>query len=79
MERPTVGSREGFLAFLFDLLDHVDAVQPDNDSVYTYIQAAAAWLNEADAFYLMMGEAQDTSEANWQVFADLLWAALTRS
>jgi len=64
------------LTFLFELLDHIDAVKPENDTVYSYIQAAAAWLEDADGFYKNIGEARDTREADWQLFADILSAAL---
>ena len=76
MERPIVRNREEFLAFLFDLMDHIDAVKPENDTVYTYVQAAAAWLRDADGFYTNIGESRDTGEADWQLFADLFAAAL---
>lgn len=77
MKRRTVRSREEFLTFLFELLDHIDAVKPANDTVYLYVQAAAAWLEDADGFYKNIGEARDTKEADWQLFADILAAALT--
>jgi hypothetical protein len=76
MERPIVRNREEFLTFLFELLDHIDAVKFENGTVYQYVQAAAAWLHDADGYYRNIGESRDTREADWQLFADMLCAAL---
>ena len=48
----------------------------DESAVYSYVQAAAAWIEDSDGFYKNIGEARDTNEADWQLFADVLAAAL---
>lgn len=74
-ERPKVTSKKEFIDLIFDLLDHNDAVEWENDTVYDYLHAMAAWLEDADGFYSNIGEKCDTSKASWQLFADMLQEA----
>ena len=75
MQRRIVTSREELERLIFDLLDDNDAVEWDNDTAYSYLQAMAAWLHDSEGFYRNIGEQCDSNEASWQLFADMLQAA----
>ena len=73
--RPAITSKEQFLNFLFDLLDHNDAVEWENDTVYSFLQAMAAWLDDAEGYYKNVELDFDVEIPSWQLFADMLLAA----
>ena len=74
-ERANIESRQALIELIFNLLDHNDAVEWENETVYTFLQSLAAWLNDADGFYQNMAEKTDPNTASWQLFADALQAA----
>lgn len=74
-QRPIVKTKQDFAKLLFEMLDHNDAVKWENDTVFSYLQAMAGWLADADGFYRNIGENLDTAEPSWQLFADMLQAA----
>lgn len=74
-DRPVVNSREELIDLIFALLDDNDAIEWENDSAYSYLQALAAWLANAESFYNNIGEAVDFDKITWQIFADALQAA----
>ena len=73
--RPIVKNKELFLTFLFELLDDNDAVEWENDDIYSLLQAMAAWSNNADGFYKNINIEFDRSNPSWQLFFDMLVAA----
>jgi len=75
--RRTVRTREAFISVLFELLDNNDAVEWENDTAYTFLQALAAWLHGAEGFYKNTGVPMDSEQASWQLFADAIQAATT--
>ena len=75
-ERAVVTSKQELVSLIFDLMDNNDAVKWDNDTIYPYLQAMAAWLNDSDGFYENIGETLDTNAPSWQLFADALQAAV---
>ncbi|MEM6260432.1 MAG: hypothetical protein AAGI37_19330 [Planctomycetota bacterium] len=75
MQRRIVTSRDELEKLIFELLDDNDAVEWDNDTTYSYLQAMAAWLRDSDGFYRNVGEQFDTNNPSWQLFADMLQAA----
>lgn len=77
LERKRVSTRAELIDLLFELLDHNDAVEWDNETSYAFLQALAAWLQDADGFYRNIGEQAEPEEASWQLFADALQAATT--
>jgi hypothetical protein len=70
-----VTSKDEFLNLIFDLLDENYAVASENDSAYAFLQALAAWLQDADGFYANRHIEMATHQANWQLLADMLQAA----
>jgi hypothetical protein len=46
-----------------------------NQDVYTFLQAMAAWLNDCEGFYRNTGKPIDVDQPSWQLFADMLSAA----
>ena len=71
-----MNSREEFLAHLHSLVEEIVARPPENSSTGSYIEAAEAWLGDADGFYKNIGESRDVDVPDWQLFADILSAAL---
>jgi hypothetical protein len=74
-DRPRVQTRQELLDLIFKLLDENDAMEWENETAYRFVQALAAWLNDADGFYQNIAEATDANQASWQLFADALQAA----
>ncbi len=70
-----VRSREDLLTLIFELLDDNDAIAWKNDSTYSFLQAMAAWLNDAETFYENVKPRVDAERPSWQLFADMLQAA----
>ena len=60
-----VSSRDDLLDFMFELLDHNDAVPWKNDDAYKFLQHMAAWLDRAE----------DREQPTWQLIGDMLSAA----
>jgi hypothetical protein len=75
LDRSRVQTRKEFIDLIFELLDENDAVEWKNETAYSYLQALAAWLEDADGFYQNIAETQDPNTASWQVFADAIQAA----
>jgi hypothetical protein len=74
-ERTRIESRQELVDLIFKLLDENDAVEWQNETAHSFLQAMAAWLNDADGFYRNIKEARDPNNASWQLFADALQAA----
>jgi hypothetical protein len=74
-ERPRIESRQELIDLIFKLLDENDAVEWPNETAHSFLQALAAWLNDAEGFYKNIKEARDPNAASWQLFADALQAA----
>ena len=74
-ERTRIESRQELVDLIFKLLDENDAIEWENETAYSFLQALAAWLNDADGFYRNINEARDPNNASWQLFADALQAA----
>jgi hypothetical protein len=74
-ERTRIESRQELISLIFRLLDENDAIEWENETAYSFLQALAAWLNDADSFYLNINESRDPNNASWQLFADALQAA----
>jgi hypothetical protein len=70
-----ISSRHDFEQVLFELLDDNDALKWENDSAYSFLQAMAEWLRDAEGFYRNAGLTVDANSATWQLFADMLRAA----
>lgn len=73
--RQTVNSKKELIGLIFAMLDHNDAVEWENETAYTFLQALAAWLEDSDGYYSNLKIPMDTSTASWQLFADALQAA----
>lgn len=71
-----IETKEQFLDLIFKLLDENDAIEWKNDTSYSFLQAMAAWLVDADGFYENMKIEMDTSKISWQLIADALQAAI---
>ncbi len=71
----TVTSKQELLSVIFTMLDHNDAVEWENESAYSFLQALASWLEDCDGYYSNMKIPMDTNTASWQLFADALQAA----
>jgi hypothetical protein len=69
-----ITSKDELLNLIFDLLDENDAVKWENDSAYAFLQALAAWLQDADGFYANRQIELDTRQPSWQLLADMLQA-----
>ena len=65
------------IASIFDLLDNNDSDGNlwENKDIYTFLQAMAAWLRDADGYYKNAGQSVDVEKPSWQLFADALFAA----
>ncbi|MBL1175491.1 MAG: hypothetical protein FWK01_10245 [Pantanalinema sp. GBBB05] len=68
-------SRQELIALISRLLEENDAAEWENETAHRFLEALAAWLNDADGFYRNIKEARDPNEASWQLFADALQAA----
>lgn len=75
-ERTRIKSRQELIALIFRLLDESDEIEWENESAYSFLQALAAWLNDAHDFYRNIEEARDPNNASWQLFGDALQAAV---
>jgi hypothetical protein len=73
--RQAVKSKKELIALIFAMLDHNNAVEWENETAYTFLQALAAWLEDSDGYYSNMKIPMDTNAASWQLFADALQAA----
>jgi hypothetical protein len=70
-----VRSKEELITLIFELLDDNDAIEWKNDTAYTFLQAMAAWLEDADGFYKNANLKVDAKEPSWQLLADAMQAA----
>jgi hypothetical protein len=70
-----VNSKEELISLLFELLDDNDAIEWDNDTVYSYLQAMAAWLRDCDSYYKNQRIQLDTESPSWRLIGDMLQAA----
>jgi hypothetical protein len=77
MDGNSVQSRQQLIDHLFFLMDDFDGAGNhwQNQDLYTFLQAMAAWLNDCDGFYRTSGKSIDADQPSWQVFADMLSAA----
>ena len=77
MDRRPIDSRDQLVGHVFELLDDHDAIgdQWENQDIYSFLQAMAAWLNDCDGYYRKAGQRIDVEKPSWQIFADMLSAA----
>jgi hypothetical protein len=77
MDRVNIGSRDDLIGHLFNLMDDFDGAGDrwENQDIYTFLQAMAAWLNDCQGNYQNAGESVDVEQGSWQLFADALSAA----
>jgi hypothetical protein len=77
MNGDVVQSRQQFIGHLFRLMDDFDGAGNhwQNQDIYTFLQAMAAWLDDCDGFYRNCGKPIDVDQPSWQLFADMLSAA----
>ena len=70
-----IQTKQELISFIFDLLDHNDAEQWENESAYQYLQALAGWLDGTPGGCGFPPAPIDTNTASWQLLADALQAA----
>lgn len=77
MNDAPVTTRDQLVGYLFELMDNVDSDGDlwENKDVYTFLQAMAAWLADAEGYYRNNGQCVDVEQPSWQLFADALSAA----
>ena len=75
MLRQPVKTKEDFKSLLENLLKQ-DAKDWENEMTSSYLEAMLAWLSDADGFYKNIGEDINLKEPTWQLFADMVQAAL---
>jgi hypothetical protein len=77
MAETPVTSRDGLIRVIFELLDDYDSEGDkwENKDIYTFLQAMAAWLNDAAGYYRNTGQNVAVEQPSWQLFADALTAA----
>jgi hypothetical protein len=77
MNGDVVQSRQQLIGHLFRLMDDFDGAGNhwQNQDIYTFLQAMAAWLDDCDGFYRNFGKPIDVDQPSWQLFADMLSAA----
>jgi hypothetical protein len=76
MNGESVQSRQQLIDHLFRLLDDFDGAGNhwQNQDIYTFLQAMAAWLSDCEGYYRNTGQSVPVETASWQVFADALSA-----
>jgi hypothetical protein len=74
-DRVRIEARQELIALISRILEENDATQWENNTAERFLEALAAWLNDAGGFYRNINEARDPNDASWQVFADALQAA----
>lgn len=47
----------------------------ENPELGRFLEAMTRWLESADNYYRNTGQALDSSQASWRLFADMLMAA----
>lgn len=77
MDGTKLQSRQDLIGHLFRLMDDFDGVGStwQNQGVYSFLQAMAAWLEDCEGFYRNTGQAVDVDQPSWQLFGDALSAA----
>jgi hypothetical protein len=77
MSEAAITTRDQLLGHIFELLDNHDSDGHlwKNKDVYTFLQAMAAWLNDAGRYYKNAGQDVHIEKPTWQLFADALSAA----
>jgi hypothetical protein len=72
----TVGSRDDLVAFLAALATEIQAgtFSVENDDVGSFVEAMAAWLDDADGFYLATEGRGCPVTPSWKTFADVVMA-----
>jgi len=75
-EKP-VTSRDELIRVIFELMDDHDSEGSrwENKNIHTFLEAMAAWLNDAAGYYRNSGQNVDVEKPSWQLFADALSAA----
>ena len=72
----SIRTREDFVSFVHHLLEDL-RMNPDdweNDTLGSYIDALAAWVEGMDGFYLNVGE-PFPERPDWRTFGQILLAA----
>jgi hypothetical protein len=77
MNGEPVQSRKQLIDTLFRLMDDFDGAGNfwQNQDLFTFLQALAAWLNDCETYYRNSSQSIDVEKASWQLFADALSAA----
>jgi hypothetical protein len=77
MNGESVKSRQELIDHLFRLMDDFDGAgdQWQNQDIYTFLQAMAAWLNDCEGYYRNTGRSINVETPSWQLLADALSAA----
>jgi hypothetical protein len=77
MKSESCQSRQQLIDHLFRLMDDFDGVGNhwQNQNLYSFLQALAAWLNDCEGYYRSTGQSIDVEKASWQLVADALSAA----
>jgi hypothetical protein len=72
MSEAQVRSRDQLIGHIFHLMDDFDGAGDhwQNQDIYTFLQAMAAWLNDCEGYYRNVGQAVDVERASWQLLAD---------
>lgn len=73
-----IKTREDFIEFMNSFVDSIRSGEPiENNTVESYLDAMASWIEDMDGYYENMGIANEVNlnAVNWRVFADVLIAA----
>lgn len=47
---PPIATRDELISHIFRLLDDNDAIEWENETAYSFLQALAAWLNDCERY-----------------------------
>jgi hypothetical protein len=70
MNGQPIQSRQQLMDHIFRLIDDFDGTGNlwENQDLYTFLQAMAAWLNDCEGYYRNTGHSVDVDQASWQLF-----------
>jgi len=73
-----IKTREDFIDFMSSFVKSIRDGEPiENNSVESYLDGIASWVEDMDGYYENMGIANEvkTDSMSWRVLADILVAA----
>ncbi|MDY7790381.1 hypothetical protein U0E10_21030 [Burkholderia ubonensis] len=73
-----IKTREDFIDFMADFVRSIRSeVAIENNTVDSYLEAMASWVEDMDGYYENMGIANEVKldAMNWRVLADIVVAA----